>query len=131
MPIQNVNHVKKIAFSPSVGDVKRRHSTTPLKTPFRHLTQFPLSNPLHLLQIMTESVTAKPNVRFGSLADIAQRPPDVRFTPKSRHWLSVLGCPLCAKSGHYAVQQPILTYRGKCTVEFSPVGGEDCKAPAT
>src|SRR5262249_60005381 len=26
--------------------------------------------------------------------------PNVRFTPKSGHWLSVLGCPLCAKSGH-------------------------------
>src|SRR6516165_1148158 len=25
---------------------------------------------------------------------------DVRFTPKSGHWLSVLGCPLCAKSRH-------------------------------
>jgi hypothetical protein len=23
---------------------------------------------------------------------------DVRFTPKSGHWLSPLGCPLCAKS---------------------------------
>jgi hypothetical protein len=25
---------------------------------------------------------------------------DVRFTPKSGHWLSRSGCPLCAKSGH-------------------------------
>jgi hypothetical protein len=25
---------------------------------------------------------------------------DVRFTPESGHWLSVLGCPLCANSGH-------------------------------
>jgi hypothetical protein len=25
------------------------------------------------------------NVRFGSLADIEPRPPDVRFTPKSGH----------------------------------------------
>ena len=24
----------------------------------------------------------------------------VRFTPESGHWLSVLGCPLCAKSRH-------------------------------
>jgi hypothetical protein len=59
MSIQNVNHVKKIAFSSSAhGDAKRRRSTTPLKTPFRHLTQFPLNNPLHLLPITTESVTA-------------------------------------------------------------------------
>jgi hypothetical protein len=58
MPTQNVNHVKKLAFSPSAhGNAKRRRSTTPLKTPFRHLTQFPLSNPLHLQQIMTENVT--------------------------------------------------------------------------
>ena len=26
---------------------------------------------------------------------------DVRFTPKSGHQLSALGCPLCAKSRHY------------------------------
>jgi hypothetical protein len=30
----------------------------PLKTPFRHLTQFPLNNPLYLLRITIESVTA-------------------------------------------------------------------------
>jgi hypothetical protein len=81
MPIQNVNHVKKIAFSPSVGDVKRRHSTTPLKTPFRHLTQFPLNNPLHLLRIMTESAY----VRFGSEPDILGGLCDVCFTPESRY----------------------------------------------
>ena len=59
MPIQNVNRAKEIVFSPSRrGDTKKRRSTTPLKTPFRHLTQFPLNNPLHLLRITTESVTA-------------------------------------------------------------------------
>jgi hypothetical protein len=47
---------RQIAFAPSApDDSKRRHSTTPLRTPFRHLTQFPLNNPLHLLRIMTES----------------------------------------------------------------------------
>jgi hypothetical protein len=30
---------------------------------------------------------------------------DVRFTSKSGHWNSAEQCPLCAKSGHYAVQQ--------------------------
>ena len=30
---------------------------------------------------------------------------NVRFTPESGHWLSVSGRLLCAKSGHYAVQQ--------------------------
>ena len=42
------------------------------------------------------------NVRFGSKADIEAPQPDVRFTPKSRHHLSAVGCPLCAKSGHPA-----------------------------
>ena len=40
------------------------------------------------------------NVRFGSKADMEASPRDVRFTPKSRHWLSASGCLLCAKSGH-------------------------------
>src|SRR5262249_31841312 len=40
------------------------------------------------------------NVRFGSKADIAARPVDVRFTPKSRHCGARLACPLRAKSGH-------------------------------
>jgi tetratricopeptide (TPR) repeat protein len=38
----------------------------------------------------------RPNVRFGSLADIEAAPPDVRFTPKSRRRLSALECPLYA-----------------------------------
>jgi hypothetical protein len=50
---------------------------------------FPLSPTLDL-----------PDVRFGSLADMKGRVCDVRFTPKSGHWLSALGC--CAKSGHVA-----------------------------
>src|SRR6516162_2768132 len=41
-----------------------------------------------------------------SLGTAIHRPPgeiiDVRFTPKSGHWLNVSGCPLCAKSGHDA-----------------------------
>src|SRR6516162_7666866 len=41
-----------------------------------------------------------PDVRFGSKADIGACPRHVRFTPKSGHWLSALGCPLCAKSRH-------------------------------
>ena len=66
MPIQNVNRVKEIVFSPiRHGDTKRRRSTTPLKTPFRHPTQFPLNNPLHPLLIMTESVT--PNGLMSAL----------------------------------------------------------------
>src|SRR5262249_32522142 len=40
------------------------------------------------------------DVRFGSKADIAASPTNVRFTPKSGHWNLVCECPLCAKSGH-------------------------------
>jgi hypothetical protein len=42
--------------------------------------------------------SAQRNVRFGSKADIAAPPTNVRFTPKSGHRNSV--CPLCANSGH-------------------------------
>ena len=45
------------------------------------------------------------HVRFGSKADIAAPPTNVRFTPKSGHPPTRLECPLCAKSGHYAAQQ--------------------------
>jgi hypothetical protein len=69
MPIQNVNRVKEIAFSPSArGNTKRTRSTMPLKTPFRHLTQFPLNNPLYLLRITIESVTAN-----GSMSALGQK----------------------------------------------------------
>ena len=53
----------------------------------------------------------------------------VRFAPESGHEVSELGCPLCAKLGHYAVQQSIAPI-GACTAEFSPVVGAGCKAPA-
>src|SRR5262252_4606916 len=39
-------------------------------------------------------------VRFGSKADIATAPTNVRFTPESGHWNSLASCPLCTKSGH-------------------------------
>ena len=42
------------------------------------------------------------NVRFGSKADIAALPTNVRFTPNSGHRNSVTACPLCAKSRHGA-----------------------------
>jgi hypothetical protein len=38
----------------------------------------------------------------ASKADISECLSDIRFTPESGHWLSVSGCPLCAKSGHRA-----------------------------
>jgi hypothetical protein len=30
---------------------------------------------------------------------------NVRFTPKTGHWSSLSGWPLCAKSGHFALRQ--------------------------
>jgi hypothetical protein len=44
------------------------------------------------------------DVRFGSKADIKACLRDVRFTPKSGHWNSVVACPLYAKSGNPAIQ---------------------------
>src|SRR5215472_16372717 len=98
MPIQNINHVKKIAFSPSApDDAKRRHSTTPLRTPFRHLIQFPLNSPLHLLRIMTESVTS--NGQDGpaiTSASIRFRPSPTRM--REEHRRRVLGGRLAPRS---------------------------------
>src|SRR5215472_8744371 len=104
MPIQNVNRVKEIPFSPSArGNTKRTRSTTPLKTPFRHLTQFPLNKPLYLPRITIESVTANGSMsalgqkqtfrKVQSMsalppkADIGTQPRDVRFVPKAdKRW---------------------------------------------
>jgi hypothetical protein len=40
------------------------------------------------------------DVRFGSLADVADALPNVRFTPESGHHRASLACPLSANSGH-------------------------------
>jgi hypothetical protein len=45
------------------------------------------------------------DVAYGSKADIGLPAIDVRFTPKSGHVQRNIPCPLCAISGHYAVQQ--------------------------
>src|SRR6516165_8872517 len=47
-----------------------------------------------------DTTTALNHVRFGSKADIAAPPTNVRFTPESGHRNSVVECPLCAKSRH-------------------------------
>jgi len=47
------------------------------------------------------------HVRFGSKADIAECETNVRFTPESRHWDSVVECPLCAKNRHSASQRKV------------------------
>src|SRR6516225_9783362 len=45
------------------------------------------------------------DVRFGSKADISECLDDVRFTPKSGHWNSLVECLLCAKSRHSALPE--------------------------
>jgi hypothetical protein len=45
------------------------------------------------------------HVRFGSGADIARHQANVRFAPESGHRATRPACPLCAISGHNAVQQ--------------------------
>jgi hypothetical protein len=39
--------------------------------------------------------------RFGSKADMAAHPVDVRYSPKSGHWQARMGCPLSVKSRHW------------------------------
>ena len=43
-----------------------------------------------------KAIWAAADVRFGSKADIAASPTDVRFSAKSGHWNSAAKCPLCA-----------------------------------
>jgi hypothetical protein len=57
------------------------------------------------------------DVRFGSKADIAASPTNVRFTPNSGHWNSASKCLLCANSGQSALQRkaPLFDYLvGNC-----------------
>jgi hypothetical protein len=49
---------------------------------------------------------AKADVRFGSLADIVQRPRQVCFTPKIGHLSVQVGCLLSARSGHPGTKKP-------------------------
>ena len=49
---------------------------------------------------MPQSRMACINVRYGSLADIVQRPRHVCFTPNSGHSSVRVGCPKSATSGH-------------------------------
>jgi hypothetical protein len=46
-------------------------------------------------------------VRFESKADIAASPTNVRFTPKSRHSVGQLGCPLSARSRYRVIHYSI------------------------
>jgi hypothetical protein len=57
--MQNVDLVREIGFSPRApGNIKKRHSTTLSRAPFRHLTQFQLNNP-----------AGDPMTRSGAQAD--------------------------------------------------------------
>jgi len=56
-------------------------------------------------RFIKRSISAAGDVCFGSKADIEAHSCDVRFTPKSGHCGARLACPLCAKSGHSALQQ--------------------------
>ena len=53
------------------------------------------------------------NVRFGSLADIVQRPRHVCFSPNSGHSSARVARPLSAKSGH----QPSPVERGRYSLD--------------
>jgi hypothetical protein len=87
--IQNVNRVKEIALQPSArGSTKKRHSTTLSRTPFRHLTQSPLNNPLHLLRIMTESMITPADITF-SIDWEAGEATFSASTPQAKQWM---GC---------------------------------------
>src|SRR5262249_412868 len=50
----------------------------------------------------------------------------VRFAPKSGHWLSVSGCPLCAKSGHCSASIDVRyspgSRGGDVTAAVAPIG---------
>jgi len=45
------------------------------------------------------------DVRYGSEANITRSCSNVRFTSESGHSIDASACPLCANSGHNAVQQ--------------------------
>jgi len=45
---------------------------------------------------------------------------NVRFTPESRHWLSVSGCPLSANSAKSGLDQV------QCRCEFLKIGYQAC-----
>jgi hypothetical protein len=52
------------------------------------------------------------DVRYGSKADVEPSNLDVRFTPKSRHRLSLSSCPLCAKSRHATIRVSLVQRLG-------------------
>jgi hypothetical protein len=49
-------------------------------------------------------------VRFGSLADIANALPNVRFSPESGHHRTPSSCLLSARSDRFALQKSSLTF---------------------
>src|SRR6476619_444412 len=71
------------------------------------MSQIPCEIPKASIQLAGFAIKLRPQsngisrmFRYGSLADIARRIQDVRFTPESRHVQRRNRCLLCACSGH-------------------------------
>ena len=62
----------------------------------------------------------RPNVRFGSKADILQCRSDVRFTPKSGHSELPSKCPLSARTRHSACLGGQGHLRSELRASFDP-----------
>jgi hypothetical protein len=78
-------------------------------------------------QAGNERPSAWPRKADGAQMKLKRPPPDVRFTPKSRHWNSAAQCPLRAKSGHspsfeYLIggsEQRVCSLRNTCSTSRS------------
>ena len=100
-PTPLFNSVWWIARPRTVSALKTPHTSPPCH-PFVGVSSviFPiLFFSLPLYGGATHQLAELPDVCFRSKADISIGLRDVRFTPKSRHWNSVVQCLLCAKSG--------------------------------
>jgi len=92
--------------APAITLMKSRRRTAFSRTPTALLITAGIYDPRNgVLACSAQQQSEAGNVRFGSKADIRVDPRHVRFTPKSRHWLSGSGCPLCAKSRHSALRR--------------------------
>jgi hypothetical protein len=86
-------------------------------------------NPLAVPKTLTTDslrpkvLSSPTDVRFGSLADIVQRPRHVRFTPDSGHSPVQVGCPLSAISGHLQKQGAGTLASGSKTDRSTDIAG--------
>ena len=65
----------------------------------------PMAEGMHMRACVVQH-SKRTKCRDGSETDIWHRPLNVRFTPKSGHWLSVSECLLCAKSVKIGLSPP-------------------------